>query len=150
MTTIAFDGRYIACDSRVSSDGHVASNNVNKFFINDEWVLFWSGAIHQKDLFIDTFIAKGEFHSDPEVWLMGFKKDTKEVFTIYAKNKKFLMDKIEWIDGQGSGCCYAIGAMEFGASAIEAVKIAKNRDCATGGKINCLDTHTGKFIKVKQ
>ena len=150
MTTIAYDGRYIAIDSRVSCDGHIASNSIDKFYITDDWVLFWSGAIHQKDLYVDTFLAKGEFHDEPEVWLMGFKKSTKEVFSIYVKNKRFLTDKLEWKDGHGSGSCYAIGAMEFGASAVEAVKIAMGRDCATGGKINCFDTHTGKFIKVKQ
>jgi len=150
MTTIAYDGRYIAVDSRISSKGHVATDECKKFDEFDEWVLFWSGAIHQKDLYMNIFIAKGEFIDKPEVWLMAYNKKTKFVYQVYVEDKKFLMDKIEWIDGQGSGSCYAIGAMDAGKSAVDAVKIAMKRDCATGGIIRCLDTHTGKFIKVKQ
>lgn len=150
MTTIAYDGRYIACDSRLSSDNHVSTDSGEKFYENDDWVLFWSGALHQVDLFINTFVAKGEFHDEPEVWLMGFNRATKDVWTIYVKDKKFKKEKLDWKDGQGSGSCYAIGAMDFGASAVQAVKIAMSRDCKTGGIIRCFDTKTGKFIKVKQ
>jgi len=150
MTTIAYDGRYIAVDSRVSSNGHVASNDIDKFYENDDWVLFWSGAIHQKDLYINLFIAKGEFDYEQKVWLTAYEKKTKFVYHVYVEDKKFLMDKLEWADAQGSGSCYAIGAMDAGKSAVDAVKIAMNRDCATGGKIKCLDTKTGKFIAVKQ
>ena len=150
MTTIAYDGRYIAVDSRISSNGHVASDSYEKFSEYDEWILFWSGATHQKDLYMNTFIAKGELLDDPKVWLTAFNKKTKYVYSVYVEDKKFLMDRLEWADGQGSGSCYAIGAMDAGKSAVEAVKIAMKRDCATGGKIHCLDTKTGKFIKVKQ
>jgi hypothetical protein len=150
MTTIAYDGRYIACDSRLSCKDHVATDNAEKFYENEEWVLFWSGAIHQVDLFIHTFIAKGAFIDEPEVWAMGFNRSTKDVWSIFVQDTKFKKEKISWKDGQGSGSCYAMGAMDFGASAVEAVKIAMSRDCKTGGTIRCFDTKTGKFVKVKQ
>lgn len=150
MTTIAYDGRYIAVDSRLSSNGHVATDECKKFDIFEDWILFWSGVIHQKDLCINIFIAKGEFFEDAKVNLTAYNKKTKSVYHTYVENKKFIMDKLEWKDAQGSGSCYAIGAMDAGKSAVDAVKIAMKRDCATGGKIHCLDTHTGKFIKVKQ
>ena len=150
MTTIAYDGRYIAVDSRISSNGHVATDNCDKFYENDDWVLFWSGAVHQKDEIIHTFLAKGKFHQGQESYLFGFDKKSKSVYSICVKDKKFVKDKIEWKDGHGSGSCYAIGAMDYGASAVEAVRIASHRDCATGGEIKCFDTKTGKFMKVKQ
>lgn len=149
MTTIAYDCRYIAIDSRISSNGHVASDDYKKFAEYDDWILFWSGEIHQKDLYMNTFVAKGEFNDNPKVCLTAYNKKTKFVYHVYVEDKKFLMDKLEWSDAQGSGSCYAIGAMDAGKSAVESVKIAMKRDCATGGKIHCLDTHTGKFIKVK-
>lgn len=150
MTTIAYDGRYIAVDSRISCKGHVATDSYEKFADFEEWILFWSGAAHQKDLYMNIFISKGEFIDEPKTWMIAYNKKTKFVYCVYVEDKKFLMDRLEWIDGQGSGSCYAIGAMDAGKSAVEAVKIAMKRDCATGGTIHCLDTHTGKFIKVKQ
>jgi hypothetical protein len=150
MTTIAYDGRYIAVDSRLSSGGHVATDSYEKFNDFEEWILFWSGAVNQKDLLMNIFIAKGEFFDEPKTYLTAYNKKTKFVYHVYVEDKKILMDRLEWIDGQGSGSCYAIGAMDAGKSAVEAVKIAMKRDCATGGKIHCLDTNTGKFIKVKQ
>ena len=150
MTTIPYDGRYIAVDSRISVDRHVSTDSYEKFNDFDEWILFWSGAKNQKDLFMNVFIEKGDFFDDPKVSLTAYNKKTKFVYHAYAEDKKMLMDRLEWKDAQGSGSCYAIGAMDAGKSAVEAVKIAMKRDCATGGKIHCLDTHTGKFIKVKQ
>ena len=150
MTTIAYDGRYIAIDSRISRNGHVSSDEYKKFTEFDEWILFWTGAIHQKDLLMNIFIAKGEFIDEPKTWMIAYNKKTKFTYSVSVENKNFLMDKLEWVDGMGSGSCYAIGAMDAGKSAVDAVKIAIKRDCATGGKIYCLDTHTGKFIKVKQ
>lgn len=150
MTTIAYDGRYIAIDSRISCKGHVATDSYEKFSDFDDWVLFWNGAVNQKDLYMNIFIAKGDFIFEPKVWLTAYEKKTKHVYHVYVEDNKMLMDRLEWRDGQGSGSCYAIGAMDAGKSAVEAVKIAMKRDCATGGKIHCLDTHTGKFIKVKQ
>lgn len=150
MTTIAYDGRYIACDSRLSSDGHVVTDKCEKFHENDDWILFWSGALHQVDLFVNIFMANREFNDEPEVWMIGFNKSTKDVWNIYVKDKKFKKETMKWKDGRGRGACYAIGAMDFGASAAEAVKIAMSRDCSTGGLIRCFDTKTGKFIKVKQ
>lgn len=36
----------------------------------------------------------------------------------------------------GSGCHFAIGAMEMGATAVEAVRVARRNDRGTGGKIH--------------
>lgn len=150
MTTIAFDGRYIACDSRLSCDGHIATDTHKKFFEKENEIVFWSGALCQAEEMVSAYISGSDFERDPETFLFVFERATRLVYQVSCKNKKFNKDKIDWIDASGSGACYAIGAMESGKSAVEAVKIAKKRDMATGGIIHCLDTHTGKFIKVKQ
>lgn len=151
MTTITFDGRYIAVDSRISqTSGHISSDNHNKTYETPEWVIFWSGALHTKDDFINAFLYSCDYLHEEYNGIYAFEKHSNNLFEVWHKDKKLLRNKITEPDATGSGGDHAITAMDCGKSAVDAVKLAAKRDSCTGGIIRCYDTYKKKFIKVKQ
>lgn len=151
MTTIAYDGRYIAIDSRITGPrGYIASDSFDKTFDHINWVIFWCGVVHTKNTFINAFIYSKEYELTEENGLYCFDKITGKVFEVWWEDKKFKMNELIDYDATGSGGDHAITAMDCGKSAVDAVRMAIKRDSHTGGEIKCFDTKTGKFIKVKQ
>jgi hypothetical protein len=151
MTTIAFDGRYIACDSRITGDrGHIHSDSRIKYTDTKDWLIFWCGATNDIDDFINSFLGDSPVKDDVNVGLYAYQKSTKFVYEVGKTNGYTFRNRLVDQDAVGSGADHAITAMDCGKTAVESIKMAMKRDSATGGIIRCFDTHTGKFIKVKQ
>ncbi len=151
MTTIAYDGRFIAIDSRVTSNGdYVVSDTREKFVDLDGWMIFWCGVASDIDMYVDAFLNNKTVDKDINVGLYAYDKKTKQVFEIGDVEGKIWRGLLIDMKACGSGSRHAITAMDCGRNSVEAVKLAMKRDIFTGGVIRCFDTHTGKFIKVKQ
>lgn len=150
MTTIAYDGRYIAIDSRLTVKSWIYSDEFNKTTENDEWVLFWSGSLHKKEEFELAFFNHGKVNEPSEASIFAFNKIKNQLFDVFSEDCVLIKTPIKFKDAKGSGAGHAITAMDLGLSAVESIKIAMKRCNCTGGIIRCFDTHTGKFIKVKQ
>lgn len=150
MTTIAYDGRYIAIDSRITCGSWISSDDFDKTTENDDWVTFWTGDLETKEEFELAFFNNGKVNEPAKSSLYAFNKKTGKLFDVGSTDCVIWKTPISYIDAKGSGACHAITAMDFGKSAVEAIKIAMQRNNSTGGKIRCYDTKTKKFIKVKQ
>lgn len=151
MTTIAYDGRYIAVDSRITTNStFIVSDNREKFYENSDWVIFWCGCASEVDLYIDSFLNNKSVDKDSNVGLYAYEKITKKVFEVSYVEGKIWKGLLSDNRSTGYGADFATTAMDCGKSAFEAVKLAAKRDVHTGGLIRCFDTQTGKFIKVKQ
>lgn len=150
MTTIAFDGRYIACDSRISQDSRIVDDSCKKYIDTEGWVFFMAGNIAIQKDFVNCFLSGGVFDKKGHVGSLGFSKKDSKVYDFNHSEGQFDLCEIYHKEALGSGMLHAISAMDFGKSAVEAVMHAATRDMYTGGIIRCFDTHTGKFIKVKQ
>jgi len=150
VTTIAFDGRYIAIDSRVCGGSYIYSDSYNKTVDRGGYVFFMAGENWQHDDFIESFLAKEKMSSQCKTFAYAFNRASKEVFTVEYDKGEFKATKLCWHDAEGSGAAYAVAAMDCGLSAVDAIRAASKRNTQTGGIIRCLDTATGKFIKVKQ
>jgi len=135
MTTIAYDKKRgeIAVDSRCTSDGVLCSNNVTKFVhLNGGGMGFFTGKWSEVLMLKEQVIDGGK--PDPE--------QLEEATYIEVRNGKVtefdgpVGERINRSSAWGSGSEYAVGAMEAGATAAQAVKIAAKYDLATGGKIH--------------
>ena len=134
MTTIAYDGKYLAVDSQLTCD------NTFKVYQNKLWK-FNHG----------VFTVTGEWTDYPEFQAMlnDEKQEavvSKKCLCIFARDGKVY----EWWPrhkpmqmvkrcAQGSGKELAVGAMYAGATAIEAVRIATRLDPFSGGKVNWVE-----------
>lgn len=149
MTTIAYDGRYIAVDSRLTEDNRICHDDFNKVVESNDYYFFMAGNLALYTHFTNCFIDGTLFEKKGSVQAVGYRKKDKKVFDIRSNEGQIDMCEINYKEALGSGMHYAIAAMDLGSSAVQAVKIASKRDTYTGGKIRCFDTHSGKFIKVR-
>lgn len=158
MTTIAYDGRYIACDSQETMGN--AKTLCTKFVVvNQDFVAFTAGTStaglkavdHIKSALIFAETGKvinfpDALFSDEEnftVWLANLHNGVISEFTKDGMSSTGLIN----VDALGTGRDFALTAMYLGKSAREAVQVASQLDCYTGGKIHVFDTKTGTFIE---
>lgn len=137
MTIVAYKDGIMAADSQITSGWHRCSTHARK--------------IHRigSSYFGFTAARMGEI---PEFmrWLKAGKPEDKrphmgegfEVMEVDTKGRIFLWDsrceRMRWREpfyATGGGLHFALGAMEAGASAVEAVRITKKLFLGAGGQI---------------
>ena len=138
MTTIAFDGKTMACDTRVAGD-HIY-NIDTKIYENEFVVIGVAGNAEAGILLVmdDGILVPKHYDFDFEA--LVFVKDTEKVYKVafYKSWNCALSSVIPIADAYaavGSGSPYALAAMECGYSAHGGVAVASKFDTNTGGKI---------------
>ena len=139
MTTIAFDGKTMACDTRVTC-GDTFYNTDTKIYESDFAVIGVAGDAGVGILLVrvDSILAPKHYDFDFEA--LVFVKDTEKVYKVafYKSWDCELSSVIPVADSfaaVGSGSPYALAAMECGYSAHGGVAVASKFDTNTGGKI---------------
>lgn len=145
MTTIAWDGRYVAADSLMISGSYKHPMPYQKLRLGNGVVYGLTGFAAWFDAWIKWYEAGADPAATPACNLSG---DNAGSFIVFAKdNVKFYTRempyplKLEAPDAWGSGAEYAIGAMMAGAKADEAIRIAIKVDHGTGGEAQVIDLH---------
>lgn len=137
MTTIATDGYEIACDGRVTFGSQPIYNSKAKLFKIGNHII---GGCGIEDLCLEyvKWRAKGSPEDErPQMQeFTGIHLTKKGVFIVNAPY--FNLQKADKVLAIGSGADFAVGAMAYGASPREAVKIAMKYDTGTGGRITVL------------
>jgi len=132
MTTIAYKDGIIAYDSRLTHGDIIKTDTANKKYDINGVSFFCSGSPSDIPQFVNWWFT-GENPDD--ISLSAFVYDGK-LWQAGTNNTdgpwKTILDVPYAI---GSGMDFAIGAMDMGASAKEAVQVASKRDIYTGGKI---------------
>lgn len=139
MTTIAYKGLEIAVDGQSTVGETIFSAMENKIRNKDNTTFIMSGACEDIELFMRDFretnpprrksAAVSGFifdHAENILYRGGYDEDGVLHVTPHDV-------QVAW--AYGSGAELALGAMEFGASAEEAVEVAAGRDIYTGGII---------------
>lgn len=144
MTTIAFDGKTMACDTRVVC-GSNCYNTDTKIYENDFAVIGVAGDAGVGDILVGDIIVGGRGilvpkHYNFDFEALVFVKDTEKVYKVafYKSWDCALSSVIPIADSfaaVGSGSPYALAAMECGYSAHGGVAVASKFDTNTGGKI---------------
>ena len=137
MTTIAYKDGVIARDSRaVDPTGFIVSDKEEKMREQDGVKFFCFGRAPDIDKLMRAYF--GEM-LDPEkiVEANAFAVDGGCLYTMGVENGEIFKNECmkDEIYSFGSGGDVAMGAMEAGCSAVEAVEIAKRRDSLTGGEV---------------
>ena len=141
MTTIVYRSGILAFDSLVTSGGGIVGQT-SKGVKTDKYLAAAAGNLEDVAAFLQW--AKDDF--DPEIKnALGLNHGELNALIINKSGKVFTLDsklfrmKIKApYYALGSGSDYAMGAMEFGADAEEAAKVARKLDVYTGGRIRTL------------
>jgi 20S proteasome alpha/beta subunit len=143
LTTIAWDGKSLAVDSRTTCGGNVMTDNTVKLHKNVGRFLAvaFSGDHAPMSDFLE-WIKGGEKGDAPkgDVNIVAIGKNKKAYALWREQSSKFINIDAPYTDGTGHQI--AQGAMDAGATAVEAVKISIKRDVYTGGKVRSY-THKG-------
>lgn len=133
MTTVAWDGETLACDTRMVGS-YIHQYEARKVFRANGALIAGAGTYEDVLTFVDWYKRGADVESKPsltddstylvirdgEAWKCGPACRLHQVGAPHAI---------------GSGCCEAMGAMLAGASAKQAVLIAMKLDQHTGGKV---------------
>lgn len=164
MTTIAFDGRYLAADGRMTRGGIICSETVKKTFllttvlrgVTQEIIAFgagnWNGISAQvewmkaNDVFdLNPDLPRPIFPGDPD----GENQDTNFITKdgqVWALDGLSRPVAYPTPFAEGSGFPFAQMALNMGMSAVEAVRQAIKMDCGSGGQITVFDVEEWKFV----
>lgn len=166
MTTIAFDGRYLAADGRMTRGDIVCSDKFKKIHVfkaiiqgkTQEVAVFgagaWSGIfaimqwMKQNDVFdIDPDLPRPSFPADND----GHAVSMDVAFVTKSGELYCLDDQSRPAPytapfGEGSGFPFAQMALNMGMSAPEAIRQAIKMDVNSGGEIACFDIQSWDWV----
>lgn len=135
MTTIAYKDGIIAYDSRVTENGNIVDDNYSKMRVCDGVMFFLCGNLDHVDKFVEHYMNSDK-HDDLDVDAFIVQEGELLSTTFIDDHIETLQMRRDHCYSIGSGSHYALGAMDCGKSAREAIKVAMKRDAYTGGKIN--------------
>lgn len=142
MTTVAFDGSSMSCDTMMT-DGCTKVYITTKIIKSREFVLGWAGNVGVARRVLSGVAAldlselltqgiKGQEDLEERISVLLVCRETKQVFVMVGNNFISVNGDTHAI---GSGANVAIGAMLCGATSKEAVKAASKIDLNTGGRV---------------
>lgn len=143
MTTIAFKDGIMSSDTMYSQDG-IYSYDAPKIIVNDKFVVAHCGDAGDVENFL-KFLSDGtENNSKDSGFIVWDFENERAFYNSFGKaNVEIINNKF----ADGSGYAVALGAMEHGATAIEAVEIAIKLDNSSGGRVIAYDCFNKKWIK---
>lgn len=137
MTTIAWDGKTLAADTR-GLNGNLP-RKVRKLYDCGAYV-FGGVGILSDVIECAAWLRKGapddarQTFDDADIQGLAVKVDTGEAFYIAGKRPVFQLIE-EKFASCGSGRDFALAAMALGKTSREAVELAMRFDVATGGEV---------------
>ena len=148
MTTIVYDhkNRLIACDGRqTSANGHIRTELCKKWASTDAGLYFMCGTVADFDVFLSEKKERGHKPSiSLDITAFTVKSDGVYICA-YCEDTGFWEERLTFNRAIGSGSDYALAALDFNLSALDAVLYASSRDAYTGSTVSVFDVLTGDF-----
>lgn len=137
MTTIVYSHklRTISYDSRVTAGGDIISDEHDKMVERDGKKYFIAGNNADIDIFLNEVGNNNQASEGIDVCALMVEGDDVSLVAI-SSDGRYKINKLQFNEGVGSGCCWALAALDFGKDTKEAVKYAAKKDSRTGGTIN--------------
>lgn len=157
MTTVAFDGRTLACDSMLTSNNTITGHEPKMVHVKGYGAVAMAGSINclipvAKEIFNGTF-------DQTKIALSNAEEGDNSFYALYL-NKDGIC--VEWANGVhprqqnspyaiGSGSPFALSVMNcFGIKSKTAVETAIKMDCYSGGQVTAYnpdaDATQGKYV----
>lgn len=136
MTTIVYSKKHhaIACDSRMCVGSMIGDEKCKKYVEREGVLFFFAGAVADiETLMVMYFNPEGAVD---KLDVSAFIVDGGKVYATEFANKKLSILPLTYDWAIGSGMYWAMAALDFGCDPKEAVKYAKKKDSATGGRIH--------------
>lgn len=137
MTTLAYRDGELATDSRVTQGDMIVSDRRRKVHrLRDGSIVAWSGSVQQAELLLEAMRKKAKVKSPKldEIAALHLRTDG----TLWEYEGEAWVKQDPGYYATGSGSPYAFAAMDAGASAKDAVRIALKRDAGSGGRVQSL------------
>lgn len=138
MTTIAFDGKTMACDTRVTC-GDTFYNTDTKIYENDDYVMGVAGDAGVGTMLVQVSNILAMRTYEYNFQAIVYEKHTRHVFYVSFdkswESNSYVVPIVDSYFAVGSGADFARAAMECGYSAQGAVAVASKFDMNTGGRI---------------
>lgn len=138
MTTIAFDGKTMACDTRIS--GPHSYNTDTKIHENRRFVIGAAGDAGVGLILVEDESILVPKHYDCDFSALVWEKGTATLYRVeFFKSWDCALSSVipiaDAYAAVGSGAPYALAAMYLGHTATRSVTVASQFDINTGGKI---------------
>lgn len=135
MTTLAYRDGELATDSRVTAGDMIVSDRRKKVHrLRDGSIVAWSGSVQQAELLLRAMRKKTAAPRLTEIAALHLRADG----SLWEYEGEAWVKQDPGYYATGSGSAYAFAAMDAGASAKEAVRIAIKRDAGSGGRVQSL------------
>lgn len=142
MTTVVYRDGVLASDSRVTCNDTIERGAYQKVYnLRDGSLFGWCGSMSDATKMLAYIEADAD--TDEPMW----KGDTT-VISVDPKGRMWVNEgEGVWLRQKGkfgawgSGSPFAYGALEFGADAVQAVKVARKFDGNTGGPVRTVRLH---------
>jgi ATP-dependent protease HslVU (ClpYQ) peptidase subunit len=133
MTTVAYRDGVMAGEGQVTLAEMVVSSDTRKVHrLKDGRLFGWAGTAAQSEVLIASLRKGGATPDCENITALLVSPDGSTVS--YYEGGVWRVER-EKYNALGSGSAFALGAMDHGATAAEAVKIASKRDVSSGGKV---------------
>lgn len=140
MTTIAVKGDQMSCDGLTIGGYNRKETDAVKILRHKGELWGFAGNVHTHEEWIKWIDTRADPLTDPPMATMFKETDAirlnKKGITVFNKDEEFKEEIKTPFMSIGSGSCFAIGALEFGASSAEAVQIACSYDKGSSGLIS--------------
>jgi hypothetical protein len=149
MTTAVYchKTKQIAIDSRLSMNERIITDSYEKVVSKNEHIFFTSGSIHNLDKAVSLWFVEGSQKWSGSRFSILVVAPDKGVFCFYSCEGLTYKVPVTYNDGVGSGCDWALTALDFGLSVKDAILYAMTKDSATGGRVWIYDIESSSFIE---
>lgn len=138
MTTLAWDGRYLAADGRITTGTTIATDANQKITILGDYVVAIAGNVPDAKKLIDMLINGGK--ADSILSSSGLYILNGKCFSFGCDDDGELWEcPSPYCNAVGTGEDHALTAMDCGNDAREAVQLSIKRDIYTGGHVTYYD-----------
>lgn len=144
MTTIVYchKTKQIAVDSRSTMGTRIVTDEFAKHHIRDGHHFFIAGSITDIEYIMSAYLNKETKWTRERFSALVVSPDDS-VQAFYNVDSKLFVLPTTFNDGYGSGGDWALAALDFGQTPLEAVRYAATKDNCTGGAVLVFDIQTG-------
>lgn len=135
MTTICYKDGIVAYDSRLTANSYIISDHCNKRIERNGVQFFVGGTPAHDERFISAYFSSDDNVGNIEA--VAFVVDKGKLYQVQVCDEVIYRTPLALKEPAsiGSGADHAITAMDMGADAKTAVKMAAKRHAGTGGRI---------------
>lgn len=136
MTTIVYchKTRQIAADSRLTMGTTIVSDSFTKYIKRANHHFFLSCGIQDIENILIAYLNK-DTEWTGEKFTALIETPDHRVLEFYNVDSKLYVVPVTYNTACGSGGDWALAALDFGCTAVEAVKYAMKKDSGTGGDV---------------